>query len=195
MQTEVSNARISSNVKCRGFKPISRSFFALPASNASEQFIYFISLVSWLLSINNVQVKGWNKYDDPMTASQNVVNELHNLGLDLGVSPAKLKTGCGEEVCLVLLKLSQVTLKNKFKFRKANIKDEANGGDDDAEDVDEMDGGADLADVIHEVESGEDIDEDFDIGGGNIQAELAKQMEAEMQQNAIIQSNVSKEKW
>ncbi len=49
-----------------------------------------------------------------------------------------------------------------------------------------MDGGADLADVIHEQDSSEDIDEDFDLGGGNIQAELAKQMEAEMQQNAII---------
>lgn len=58
-----------------------------------------------------------------------------------------------------------------------------------------MDGGADLADVIHAQDSSEDIDEDFDMGGGNIQAELAKQMEAEMQQNAIIQSNVSKEKW
>jgi hypothetical protein len=68
--------------------------------------------------------------------------------------------------------------------------------DDDADDVDEMDGGADLADVIHEAESDEDnIDEEFDIGQGNIQAELAKQMEAEMQNNAIIQSNVSKEKW
>lgn len=86
-------------------------------------------------------------------------------------------------------------MKNKFKFRKANIKDESHGGDDDAEDVDEMDGGADLADVIHEVDSDGDIDEDFDMGGGNIQAELAKQMEAEMQQNAIITSNVSKEKW
>jgi intraflagellar transport protein 57 len=25
----------------------------LPAANASEQFVHFISLVSWLLSINN----------------------------------------------------------------------------------------------------------------------------------------------
>lgn len=56
----------------RGFKPISKSFFALPSSNPSEQFIYFVQLVSWLLSINNHQVTGWNKYDDPMTASQNV---------------------------------------------------------------------------------------------------------------------------
>ena len=90
----------------RGFKPISRSFFAVPASNASEQFIYFVSLVSWLLSVNNQQVKGWNKYDDPMTASQNVMIELKNLGLNLDIAPNKLKTGYGEEVCQVLLKLT-----------------------------------------------------------------------------------------
>jgi hypothetical protein len=53
----------------RGFKPLSKSFFAIPSNNPSEQFIYFVSLISWLLSINNHQVTGWNKYDDPMTAS------------------------------------------------------------------------------------------------------------------------------
>jgi len=39
--------------KQKGFKPISRAYFGTPSSKASEQFIYFISLVSWLLSINN----------------------------------------------------------------------------------------------------------------------------------------------
>jgi estrogen-related receptor beta like 1 len=53
----------------RGFKPISRTFFAMASNNPSEQFIYFVQLVSYLLSINNHQVTGWNKYDDPMTAS------------------------------------------------------------------------------------------------------------------------------
>lgn len=187
---------MSRNNVLRGFKPINRSYFALPAANASEQFIYFVSLVSWLLSVNNVQVKNWNKYDDPMSASQNVIIELKNLGLNLDVSPNALKSGCGEGVCQVLLKLTQVSLKNKFKFRAAKIAPEGHGGDDDAEDIDEMDGGADLADAIHEQESDGEIDEDFDMGAGtNMQAELAKQMEAEMQQNAIIQSNVSKEKW
>lgn len=143
-------------------------------------------MVSWLLSINNVKVKDWTKYDDPMTTSQNILIELRNLGLELPISPNKLKAGCGEEVCQLLLALTQVSLNNKFKFKKAQIKDDGHGMDDDADDVDEMDGGADLADVIHEIESDEDIDEDFDMGGGNIQAELAKQMEAEMQQNAII---------
>ena len=57
------------------------------------------------------------------------------------------------------------------------------GFDDDGEDVNDndMDGGADLADEIHAVQSGSDIDEDMDFGGGDLQQELAKQMEAEMQ--------------
>jgi len=39
--------------KNKGFKPISKFYFAQAQSNASEQFINFISLVSWLLLINN----------------------------------------------------------------------------------------------------------------------------------------------
>lgn len=53
----------------KGFKPVSKFHFALPSNNSSEQFMYFVSLVSWLLSINNHQVKDWNKYDDPQTIS------------------------------------------------------------------------------------------------------------------------------
>ena len=131
-----------------------------------------------------------------MTASQNVLLELQKLKIEVDVSPTKLKTGNGEGVCMVLLKLTQISLSNKFKFKKPVIKEDG-GFEDDGEDVnaDDMDGGADLADVIHAQESDEDIDEDMDFGGGDLQQELAKQMEADLQQNAIIQSNISKEKW
>jgi intraflagellar transport protein 57 len=170
----------------------------LPAANASEQFIAFISLVSWLLSVNNHQVSGWNKYDDPTTASQNVVIECKKLGLDLSMSPNKLKNGHGEEVCVVLMSLCQLALKNKFRFKKPVIRDEGAGLDDEADELngDEMDGGADLADEIHADNSDEDIDEDMDLGGvAGIQADMAKQMEAEMAANAIIYSGITKEKW
>lgn len=29
----------------------------------------FVQLVSWLLELNGAKVAGWNKYDDPTTAS------------------------------------------------------------------------------------------------------------------------------
>jgi hypothetical protein len=41
-----------------------------------------------------------------MTASQNMLLEAQKIGLQLEVSPAKLKQGCGEEVCQFLLALT-----------------------------------------------------------------------------------------
>jgi len=105
-----------------------------------------------------------------MTASQNVVVELQKLGIELDSQPNKLKSGYGEGVTEVLLKLTQISLQNRFKFRKPIIREEGNGLEEDAEDMggDDMDGGADMADVIHAQDSNSDIDEDLDFGGGNI---------------------------
>ena len=164
----------------RGFKPISKAYFATASSKASEQFIYFISLVSWLLALNQHQVTGWNKYDDPMTASQNVIIELQNLGLEVDVNPNKLKSGYGEGVCLVLLKLTEAGLARRFQFNRPVIREENKGMDDDGDEMGEdMEGDADLANEIHAQESGDDIDEDLDFGGGNIQADMARELEAE----------------
>lgn len=155
-------------------------------------------MVSWLLSINNHQVAGWNKYDDPMTASQNVVLELKKLGIELPMSPNKLKNGHGEEVCLVLKALTDLSIKNKFRFKQPVIRDDANGLDEEADEMDgdDLDGRADMADEIHADVSEGDIDEEMDFGvGGGIQHDMAKQMEADMAANAIIHSAITTEKW
>eukprot|EP00347_Sterkiella_histriomuscorum_P000964 403373853 len=179
------------NKFCRqkGFKPLSRTFFALVSSNPSEQFMYFVQLVSYLLSINNHQVTGWNKYDDPMTASQNVILELKKLGIEVDMPPNKLKTGYGDGVCAVLLKLCSVSLQNKFKFKKFTIKDEAGGLDDEGEDVgDDMDGGADIADMANNQNDDDDIEDFADFGQG-------ADHQDENLQNQIIQSSISREEW
>ena len=64
--------------KKKGFKPISKVHFAVEGSNPSEKFMLFVSLVEWLLAQNNHQVQNWGnmKYEDPMTASQNILLEL-----------------------------------------------------------------------------------------------------------------------
>lgn len=175
-------------VRKKGFKPISRSYFAVAANNASEQFLYFVTLVSWLLALNNHQVKDWSKYDDPQTTSQNILLELQKLGIDLDLSPSKIKAGWGEGVCALLLKLTQISLQNKFRFKKPVIRAEDAGVDEDPDDVDgDLDGGADLADVIHADEDDDDmIDEELEFGGNNAHNDLARQMEAEMAANAII---------
>jgi hypothetical protein len=132
--------------------------------------------VSWLLSVNNHNVKGWDKYEDPNTASQNVLIECKKAGLDLSsVAPTKLKSGNGEDVCSVLLRLCEASLKSKIRFKKPVIREEG-GLDEEADDMgDDMDGGADLADAIHAEEDEENIEEEVEMGGfGGIQADLAR---------------------
>ena len=116
--------------------------------------------------------------------------------MEIDVNPNKLKSGYGEGVCLVLLKLTEAGLARRFQFNRPVIREENKGMEDDADDMGEdMEGEADLANEIHAQESGDDIDEDLDFGGGNIQADMARELEAEQAQNAIIESNISKEKW
>ena len=110
--------------------------------------------------MNNHQVSGWNKYDDPSTASQNVIIECKKMGLELGISPTKLKTGHGEEVCQVLFMLCDMAIKQRFRFKKPVVREEGAGLDEEADEMngDEMDGGADLADEIHaEADDDEDV--------------------------------------
>jgi hypothetical protein len=70
----------------------------------------FVQLVSWLLELNGAKVAGWNKYDDPTTASQNIVLELKKIGIELDMPASKLKAGNGEGVCTLLIRLCQASL-------------------------------------------------------------------------------------
>ena len=118
------------------------------------------------------------------------------MGLEIDVNPNKLKSGYGDGVCLVLLKLTEASLARTFEFKTPVIRDEGAGGEDEGEDNgDDMEGDADLANEIHAEQSGDDIDEDLDFGGGNIMAEMAREAEADHAEKAIIESNISKEKW
>ena len=66
------------------------------------------------------------------------------------MNPNKLKTGYGEGVCLVLLKLTEAGLTKKFEFKQPVIREENKGVDEDGEEVgDDMEGDADLANEIH----------------------------------------------
>jgi hypothetical protein len=73
--------------------------------------------------------------------------ELKKLGIEFDMAPNKLKAGHGDGVCSVILKLCQVSLNNKFKFKKPVIKDDSNALDEEGDDLgDDMDGNADIAD-------------------------------------------------
>ena len=76
---------------------------------------------------------------------------MKKLGIELDMPPNKLKSGHGDGVCAVITKLCQVSLQNKFKFRKPVIKDDGAGGlDDEGDDMgDDMEGGGDIADLAN----------------------------------------------
>ena len=46
------------------------------------------------------------------------------MGLEVDVNPNKLKSGFGEGVCLVLLKLTEAGLAKRFTFTQPVIRDE-----------------------------------------------------------------------
>ena len=113
------------------------------------------------------------------------------------MSPNKLKGGYGEGVCMVLTSLCQISLQNKFKFRKPQIKDDGQGfGDDGDDDMDnEFEGNADIADMNMGMgkggdDSADDIDEELDFGVGQ-----NKNDDAEMLQQQIMQSSIGREEW
>jgi len=99
---------------------------------------------------------------------------------------------------MVLKALTDMTVQNKIRFKRPNIKDDGGALDDEADDMDgdDLDGRADMADEVHADVSDGEIDEDMDFGvGGGIQYDMAKQMEADMAANAIIHSAITTEKW
>lgn len=97
----------------------------------------------------------------------NLVLELKKLNIEIDMPPNKLKTGHGEGVCSVLQRLCEMSLTNKFKFKKPIIKDDSGAMDDEGDDMDDdIGGGADIADMVNNGNDDDDIEEDFgDFGG------------------------------
>ena len=98
-----------------------------------------------------------------------MVLELKKMGIELDMPASKLKAGHGEGVCQLVIKLCQVSIQNKFKFKKPVIKDDCGKGDmdDDGDDNDDMEGNADIADMIQGGNQSDDDIEDFaELGGG-----------------------------
>lgn len=168
----------------RGLKPLSKCYFAVKIT-ASEQFMYFVTLVSWLLTLCGQSSGGWNQYDDPNTVTNNIVLDLKKLDILLDYPPAKLKTGSGEAVCQALHGLVQVALKaQKFKFRQPVIPE-----DEEAEDM--GNDSADIADVAaQDFEEEDDIAELVETGANDLRAN-----DFENPDNAIIKTDIDPDVW
>lgn len=107
-------------------KPISRTFFAYPASNTAYQFKYFIQLVVWCLKLRDPRWEvDWDEYDDPNTVITNIMVVLKDANIQVNAVPAKLKVGCGDSVCQVLHSLlKEVLRQTKFEWGAPSYPDE-----------------------------------------------------------------------
>eukprot|EP00743_Colponemidia_sp_Colp-15_P001821 GILK01001986.1.p1 GENE.GILK01001986.1~~GILK01001986.1.p1 ORF type:complete len:443 (-),score=105.37 GILK01001986.1:107-1261(-) len=171
-----------------GFKPLARTYFAMPSNNPNEQFTYFISLVAWLMGVNGQNVSSWSKYDDPNTAVNNVVLELKKLGVDVDFPPAKLKTGSGEAVCTLLDALLNRTLERMhFQFRKPVFKEEP------LADEAEIDEDAEInTDAIDEAVAGE---EEEALYTELVQGGQSPSQSGPPAMQAVLVSTVDPQKW
>ena len=86
----------------KSFRPLTHTYFAMPSANPNEQFYYFTSLVSWLLSLLGQEWKAPSQLDDPNSAVASLYAMLQQLGAPTNFGAMKLKSGCGEAACSVL---------------------------------------------------------------------------------------------
>ncbi|CAD8208386.1 unnamed protein product [Paramecium pentaurelia] len=168
-------------LKQKGGKPLNRAYF-VNQTNSSEQFTQFKTLVKWLFQQNDVQTSDFNKLDDPVTLSQNIINELKNIGIEVDFPPLKLKQGFGEYVVYVLLQLATKALqKKKFQYKKAKIEQQSQTRQDE-EPVQET--GSVSSDSDPEVASDEEPEDVFTEQG--FQKDEDKM---------VIESNVNPKEW
>lgn len=169
----------------RGLRPLGRCYFAVKF-NPSDQFMYFVGLVSWLLTLCGQTPGGWNQYDDPNTVTNNIVLDLKKLDVVIDYPPSKLKSGSGEAVCQALHGLVQVALKaQKFKFKQPVIPD------DDEEEGDDMEDDNQIADLANDVfDDEEDIAELVETGANDMKAD-----DFENPDNAIIEAGIDPDEW
>jgi len=136
--------------KGREFKPLSRSFFAIP-NKPSDQFPYFSALAAWLLSVIDSDFIEWNQFDDPNAISNTVMQELRKMGFVADFPVSKLRHGSGDACCLALNYLLDSALKkqgfavqppiytNQEVAEEAAVDEDADMEEDMEEDVDEED--------------------------------------------------------
>ncbi|CAD8109533.1 unnamed protein product [Paramecium primaurelia] len=169
-----------SYIKQKGGKPLNRAYF-VNQTNSSEQFSQFKTLAKWLFSQNDVQTTDFNKLDDPVTLSQNILNEVKNIGIDVDFPPLKLKQGFGEYVVYVLQQLASKALqKKKFQFKKVRIEQQSQTQEE--EPVQET--GSVSSDSDPEVASDEEPEDVFNEQGFQKDEE-----------RMVIESNVNPQEW
>ena len=147
-------------LKKNGLKSINRVYFSENQNN-NEQFQTLICTCQWLLGLLEQKSKEYNKFDEPMSICQILVQECKKVGVECTFNPIKLKTGYGEQVVFLLLRLCELAFKRKVKIGKCVIQ-ATQSKQEEAEIVDDGDQFLDLAENIEEDGDEDCLEEDFD---------------------------------
>ncbi len=170
--------------KFRNFKPLTHTHFAVASSNPNEQFYYFMSLASWLMSLLGHSWKAPSQMDDPNSSAASLLRELQQIGAPTNYNNQKLKLGYGEVCCSVLkFLLEQINIDFKAPIYTEDQDVEEAAVDDEAE--------VDVPEMADEVGVAECVEEEFYHGGGG--AEVAR--EPTKLTDTILEANVAPEAW
>lgn len=168
----------------KGFRPLTRTFFAMPSSNPAEQFHYFTTLATWLMNKLGNDSKPPSHYDDPNSTVANLTIELKKLDVPNDYAPIKVKAGHGDAVCAILLSLLE---RIGHEWQKPyhhpdDYADEAQVDDDAAVDADG---------IADEVGHGTEDEEDMYYGG----AAITLPEDTRTQPLTTIEPHVQPEAW
>jgi len=165
------------------FKPLSHSYFAVPGPNPAEQFYYFTSVCSWLMSLQRITWKAPSQMDDPNSAVSALYAQLQQIGAPCDFPPQKLRQGYGEHVCKVLKHLiDPIPLEFKPAEYREDVEYEDAAGDEDA--------GVATEDVADEVGAADVEEEELYFGGAA--ADGAEQVKLT---DSILDATVEPEAW
>lgn len=174
--------------KGREFKPLSRTYFALPGK-PSDQFPYFSALCAWILGELDPEFIEWNQFDDPSTISNNIIDCLRRMHFKADFPTTKLRHGSGDAVCSALEYLLDALLKKRgFQVQppvyiNPEYAEEATVDDD-----------AEIDDGI-----GEDLDDDEDDAMFTAEEYLAgpkiEKTEEDLEMQQILEANVDPAEW
>jgi len=141
------------------FKPLTHTYFAVASGNPAEQFHYFCAVCAWLMSLQGINWKAPSQMDDPNSAVNELFSQLQQIGAPTNYPPQKLKTGYGDNVCLVLKHLLDAL---QLEFKRAEYAEEDAYEEADVDDDAEVD-----ADEMADEVGAADVEEDEFFAGGD----------------------------
>jgi len=171
----------------RDQKPVSKWEFAAAGDNNSVQFALFTELCGWLVERATGDEGAFrvDKFDDPSTATNKLMLALRKLEFNADFPPATLKQAHGDACVGVLDFLSGKAVARHFVWARPEF-------DDAGEEELAVDEEADVGDAIEDaVEAAED-DEALFVEAVADEPEVD---EAQLEQRAILKSNVDRVAW